>query len=335
MSYEERADLHVHYKKGYEARILTWSSRTNTRVLGVIEHATVNTKALGSFVEMGRSKGFTILPGVEMLFVHQNGAEIPYEIVGLGFDLKAPEIFRLLDPRGDVYSSVHQEKVAFQRGYLADLGFDTSVTEENRAVIEPIEKLEVAATAYPLCKAATLNPKNRLLIEKLAFEQADQIAEMAKTRPEDATDFPKFLYWQHFAKGQPGYRIWGNRVEVTDVSDTIHNAGGVVLLAHPEFQHIEDQLPPETILSKLLDLGFDGLEGWNARPLNRNFAQIAWGRNLLVGGGSGKNIDYDNRIIGLGDKEFKDMFIPSSVLGEIRAYQIKHNLISKLRRSSR
>lgn len=321
----ERADLHVHYDKKNVSQLLQEAHSNDVKVMAVLEHETVRSHLYPDLINQAAQLAITILPAVEMWFKYrQNGQVIPFELVGIDFDLNNSQVFNSLDPHGEVYSNIHRQKVAFQVAKLENQGFDLSRTPETCAFWEELDSGENAATAFLVCKAAALSPKNSRLVERLKVDLAETIEKHLRQRPEDEGQMEKILYWENFALGKSGYKRWSPEVDPREMIEIIRGAGGVVVLAHPKYQHTEGAPDPVEILDQLLDLGVDGLEGYNASPLDEELNRKARDRGLLVLGGSGKSYDYHNRLIGLGDIDRRDMLIPVSILDQIKEYKAKH-----------
>lgn len=313
-----RADLHVH-PNGQNKGLFQDAQKYKVRVIGALDHTMLRTDHAKVLIGEGEKQGITILSGVEMLLrARHEGQEILYELSCLGVDPSHPQIFNTLDPRGEVYSEIHRQKIAFQRDFLIQQGFNMNLSEETQATEKVIASGLVAATAALFCDIAANHPANRQRLAALKRELAEELELHHQRRPEDQGQMAKFLYWQYFAADKPGFRRWGKPTDPFELIRVIHEGGGVVVVAHP-------QDLPSSFVDHLLDVvGVDGVEGWDAGPLNEDMAEKAYSRDRLVAGGSGKNYtEYRNRVLGLGDKNRKDMFIPPTILDEIRNYKRK------------
>lgn len=75
----------------------------------------------------------------------------------------------------------------------------------------------------------------------------------------------------------------GQSVSAEETIDVIHQAGGVAIIAHPHL------LQSNKLIKELLNLPFDGLEGYYARSsleLNQKWVAIAEKKGWLITGGS-------------------------------------------------
>ncbi len=86
----------------------------------------------------------------------------------------------------------------------------------------------------------------------------------------------------YIGEGMPCYHP-GKKVSVEETLDTIHQAKGLAIIAHPHL--IQDV----KTVKNLLEMNFDGLEGYYARfnlSQNERWLKIAKHRNWLITGGS-------------------------------------------------
>ena len=100
--------------------------------------------------------------------------------------------------------------------------------------------------------------------------------------------------------------------------DCIHNAGGLVVLAHPVQMRAQNHAHLQHMIESLIDLGLDGIEVWHSdhRTQDSEFiSQIAAKHRLVVTGGSDfhgtRKPDID---IGIGRNNVR---IPEHVLDEL------------------
>ncbi|HTV47309.1 MAG TPA: PHP domain-containing protein [Phycisphaerae bacterium] len=108
--------------------------------------------------------------------------------------------------------------------------------------------------------------------------------------------------------------------------DCIHNAGGLAVLAHPVQLRASNPAELQTIVSKLVDIGLDGIEVWHSdhRPQDEElFSEFAKRYNLVCTGGS----DFHGSrkpdvLLGLGRNNVR---IPLRVLDELEtAFKSRH-----------
>lgn len=87
---------------------------------------------------------------------------------------------------------------------------------------------------------------------------------------------------QLLGEGKPAYTP-GEVIEIEETIETIHQAGGKAILAHPQL------IKKKSTFRQMLQKPFDGLEGFYARmPLHREgpYLEAAKERNWLITGGS-------------------------------------------------
>ena len=108
---------------------------------------------------------------------------------------------------------------------------------------------------------------------------------------------------------------------------TIREANGVVVGAHPNFKIGDGIVNLDTVINYWFENKVDGLEGWDAGPLNKELALKSRARGGLVLGGSGRDIKYSNRIMGKGDINRQDMYISPKHLLDIKKYKLTHQAV--------
>ncbi len=142
--------------------------------------------------------------------------------------------------------------------------------------------------------------RNRAILQLLKKHQMpiseEELTEQAPTlhktigRPHIALAMVRHGYatsvqdaFAHYLKeGKPCY-VQGDTFSVQETIDIIHQAKGVAILAHP---HLIDR---RSVVKKLLEMNFDGLEAYYARlPVSREaeWIAIAKKKNWLITGGS-------------------------------------------------
>lgn len=322
---KERADFHVHLGDRCDQDILNEASLHQVKVMAILDRGIVRTAHLRLFITSGKQEGMTVLPGVECLTeITYSDKIVPQELLGLGFDLNHPEIYRNFDPRGEIYSQKHQRKVEFQKSFLESAGFSLNHTQENAQQWQTINGGEVLDTAIRLCKIVASDHQN----SHYFLTHQPEINDHLKKRPQDLEGIEaKYLYWTFFAPSQPGFRKW--QLDSQTIIDTIHKAGGVVIVPHPTFRHKPNGIEPVRLLNTLFDLGIDGIEGWDADLLDKELARHALAKGKIVVGGSGRDATYySNRILGKGDVDKQRMYISPRRLEDIKEYKQKHNLVS-------
>jgi hypothetical protein len=139
----------------------------------------------------------------------------------------------------------------------------------NQAIIDLLAKngLPLAAEDFPKAdsKKTFGRPHIALAMIKKGYVQTVQQA------------FQKYI-----GEGKPCYAP-GTRISVEETVEIIHQAGGLAVIAHP---HLIDR---SDVLHDLLDMPFDGIEGYYARfpaTQHERWVQIGARKGWLVTGGS-------------------------------------------------
>ncbi len=316
---KERADFHVHLGDREDADIVREALDNHVTVVAVMDRGIVRIEKVRRLVALGEKAGIIIVPGVECFTEIQDksGKTAPFELIGLDFNLGSPTLFNDFDPRGEVYSGRHDVKVTFQREFLENQGFNMTPNEQTQSMWDIVNSAQILDTAVRLCGIAAQDKATiSRLIQSTKFQS--ELESHHSHRPQDRGDLAKFLYWKYFAYGTPGYKKW--HPEPKTIIDSIKKSEGVVLLAHPRFQHVQGDLTILDVMADIFKLGIDGLEGWDHGNLDIELAIMARRRGLLVLGGSGRDISYNNRILGRGAVGEEEMFISPRRLKELKAY---------------
>lgn len=317
---ERRADFHVHLGDRTDENLLAEAEQNGVEVLTVLDRRIIRTRRLSSLQEKAQTRGITLLPGVEVLVEYNRGNNTEMlEIVGVNPNLRHPELINVFDPSGDFFRSTHIPKIVHQTNFLRQQGFEI---DELHPQWSDIYAGSIPDASARLCSIAANNPVNARLMQDMQPE----IEELLKKRPEDTLKAPaKILFTKYFGVNKPAYVPWGLTAE--RVIDILHQAGGLAILAHPRFQHSQGESHLVAMLDELFVSGIDGVEGWDGTH-DPEVDEIASKRGKLVLGGSGQDTtNYDNRIMGLGEKNPKNkptMYIPTSKLQEIKLHQQKY-----------
>ncbi len=313
---KERADFHVHLGDRTAQDLITEAVEQNTRTIAVMDRGNTRASKLKEVMEVGRSEGALIIPGIESFTKYK---DVMFELIGLDFDLDHPEIQRAFSSDGEVNIAKHCQKVEFQTRFLREQGFLLEHNDQNEPQWQAINE-RALDTAYRLSKIVSLTPNNAGLFKELE----DELQLHLEKYPYHAGDLKaKFLYGKYFAAGKPGFRQWFQ--DYKTIIDAIHAGSGVVIIAHPEFTHTPNAPKITTYIEELFDEGADGLEGWygtlNGDQLNISLAERAQARGKLVLGGSGRDTSYNNTRIGIGEIPAGRLYIPPTTFLDIQKYK--------------
>jgi len=320
-----RADFHVHLGDRTKEDFIEEALDNKVTVVAALDRGSeVKIDRLQALIDYGLSKGIRVIPGVESFTQAEiDGQRATFELIGLDFDLDHPDIYRILDPRAGIPPEHHYPKIDFQRSILEKMGFEVTPTDESAIIFGEIQSRQVAETAIRFCKIVLLNPNNQNLLNSDFWQ--DRIRKHLIERPEDEGRWDKALYWSIFAAGKDGY--WPSPLNMQLIVKTIREANGVVVGAHPNFKIGDGIVNLDTVINYWFENKVDGLEGWDAGPLNKELALKSRARGGLVLGGSGRDIKYSNRIMGKGDINRQDMYISPKHLLDIKKYKLTHQAV--------
>lgn len=331
---KERADFHIHIGDRTDEDLLKEAQNIGVRAFTALDRGIIRTERLRKLVDYGQNYGVRVLPGVECLTeVKLNGHSISVELLGLDFNLRNPEIFRNFDPQGEVYNEKHCRKVDLQSGFLEKQGFIVNLNSHNHDQWEVIRSGLILDTAVRICRIAASDPNNQVILHEFRDEIDMHMAKRPQDKPQDPNNTEhqslskaKFMYWKYFAPGKEGFHKW--QLDSDTIFKTLHEAHGVIIIPHPNFQHKAGGTTVEEALDRLFELGVDGIECWDADLLDKPLARKALERGKLVLGGSGQDTNYySNRIMGKGEKGRERMFISLRRLKDITQYKASHGLI--------
>lgn len=247
-----RADLHCHSSCSDGSlkplELITLASKKGLQGLSITDHDTIAAYT-DEFMETAKKLKLEILTGVEFSTVLNN---VSIHLLGYNFSLESPEILALCEKhkkrRTDRYKAILQR--------LSDHGMP--ISEE--------ELLKSIAASAPSAQQTVVG---RPHIAQMMLQHG-----YVKTLQE--------AFKKHLGDGSPCY-VQGEHISPEETIKTIHQAGGVAIIAHPHL--IRDQ----RILLKLLNLNFDGIECYYSRFMekdHRRWLKIARHRNWLITGGS-------------------------------------------------
>lgn len=244
---EFRADLHCHSTCSdgtlSPIEIVKLASEIGLKGLSITDHDSID--AYVTALPAAKEMGIEMISGVEFSAIHKG---ISVHILGYSFDLSDPHIHALCQR--------HQQRRA----------------KRNRAIL------------------ALLAQHNMPITEDELLDCADNELHHTIGRPHIAQAMVRHGYvetvYDAFAKfikeGKPCYSL-GDVISVEETIDTIHQAKGLAIIAHPHL------INNESILHRLLEMNFDGLEGYYGRILlssEKRWIKIAKKKNWLITGGS-------------------------------------------------
>ena len=283
-------DLHVHSTASdgtlTPSDILAMAVKLDLKAIAITDHDTLSGSAAALANGIPRSLAF--LTGIEISAApppgYPSGSSV--HVLGYGLDLLDAPLNRLLTV------------------------LKTSRENRNPQIIERLNTMGMDVTMEELSHVVGDATAGRPHIAQLMIAKglADSI--------NDA--FDRFL-----GKNKPAY-VEKHRVPLKDAIETIKNAGGVSVLAHPYLNDLADLDAFEAFLLTLIDMGLEGIEAVypeHPEAATAHYCQLALKHNLLITGGT----DFHGAItpgiqMGYGDGSFH---VP---------YSLYENLMARLGR---
>jgi len=214
------------------AEVVQRAGEAGVELLALSDHDTVG--GVSEALSAGEQHGVRVVSAVEISAVDAD-ARVPRElhILGYNIDHTAPAFGEQLT----AFLSDREQRTLRMAAALRELGFELDETELRRRVSEgqPIGRPHVAA-------AVLAAPANA---QRLAQENIDDIGSLIRA---------------YIIEGKPAFRM-RETPTVAQAADAIHDAGGVVVWAHP-FWDVED---PEEVLESIdrfHALGIDRVEAF-------------------------------------------------------------------------
>ena len=248
-------DLHVHSTASdgtlTPSDILAMAVKLDLKAIAITDHDTLSGSAAALANGIPRSLAF--LTGIEISAApppgYPSGSSV--HVLGYGLDLLDAPLNRLLTV------------------------LRTSRENRNPQIIERLNTMGMDVTMEELSHVVGDATAGRPHIAQLMIAKglADSI--------NDA--FDRFL-----GKNKPAY-VEKHRVPLKDAIETIKNAGGVSVLAHPYLNDLADLDAFEAFLLTLIDMGLEGIEAVypeHPEAATAHYCQLALKHNLLITGGT-------------------------------------------------
>jgi 3',5'-nucleoside bisphosphate phosphatase len=214
------------------AEVVRRAAEAGVELLALSDHDTIG--GVAEALATGAQLGLRVVSAVEISAVDAD-ARVPRElhILGYNVDHTSPAFAERLT----AFLADREQRTLRMAAAMRELGFELDEAELRRRVAagQPIGRPHVAG-------AVLAAPANA---ERLAAENIDDVGSLIRT---------------YIIEGKPAFRM-RETPTVAQATDAIHEAGGVVVWAHP-FWDIED--PEEVIESveRFHALGVDGVEAF-------------------------------------------------------------------------
>jgi len=297
-----RIDLHTHtnYSDGALSprELLARAHAYQLAAISITDHDTVVAYHEGQAIEIARSIGVELVPGIEWSTRDEHDRK--YHILGLLIDVSHPDILRTTSMLAQ--RRLLQAQRTCER--LRELGWHVDVTTL-------LERPGTVTRAH-IALAITAHPKN-----------AERLQEVFGRIPNQGELIESLLI-----RGKPAYVPADDNLSPQEAISLTHTAGGLAILAHPAFNIMHGENIDE-LCERLARLGIDGFEAINIQydphtsrevRLIEEFRTQAQARGLVISGGSDFHTS-DKTTIGahvdLGMANV-DVIVPYSVLSDLR-----------------
>ncbi len=214
------------------AEVVKRAADAGVQLLALSDHDTVG--GVSEALAAGEQYGVRVVSAVEISAIDAD-APVPRElhILGYNVDHTAPAFGAQLA----AFLSDREQRTLRMAAALRELGFELDETELRQRVADgqPIGRPHVAAAVL----AAPANAG------RLAQENIDDIGSLIRA---------------YIIEGKPAFRM-RETPTVAQAADAIHEAGGVVVWAHP-FWDIEDPREVLESIARFHELGIDGVEAF-------------------------------------------------------------------------
>ncbi len=266
---ERHIDLHTHttFSDGLlTPRELLMKARTyRLSAIAITDHDTISAYVPETF-SLAKKLNVELIPGIE--FSTRDAAGTKYHILGLLVDAANPELNMLTDSlrvRREAFM-IAQSKKLQTLGYVCD--------------IDSLRDVPGTVTKPHLARKILEDPRNKALLESM----------FGGIIPDEG----RFIE-ETMIKGKSAYILQPDALRPEEAVKTIHNAGGLAILAHPSSHLMEGQTLAE-IADVVQTYGLDGLEAIYVQydRANQNkevdytdvLLQVAHDKNLATSGGS-------------------------------------------------
>lgn len=258
-----KGDLHVHTNvsdSSYGIReTLNMAKKNKVTHIGIVNHDTV--KGLREAVEIGKSVGIKVIPGVEIsAYDFKNNKKV--HILGYNFDLNGKNIKKICDPllKRRNKNSQWQIKTLLESGFELDVDYIRERTKTSEIIY-----------------------KQHIMEALIKSKYTD--------------DIYSDLYKKLFKNGG----ICVREIEYVDVLDAVRaikSDGGLAVLAHPGHFDSYDVIP-ELVREKLDGIEINHYR--NSEEDIKKILEVSQKYNLFLTGGTDFHGEYGDKPINIGD----------------------------------
>ena len=264
----EYIDMHIHSNKSdgdFSAKeIVELSLKNDTTMISITDHDTIN-----AIDELNDSLPDNMIGvnGVEFSsYITVDNQRYKIHLLGYGFDPKNKSFYRIID-------EMCQKRVIAHNNLIKEVNETITTIPE-----ESIAKLDIERYSW----------FDREIIKQLKEDKFDR---------NTIDEIKKYFIQRRFNYDKNYY------LESKRVIDTIHEAGGYAVFAHPMAYGLDNEIINKIII-KLTDLGIDGIEVFQSdcsREDSNKLMKISNELGLLYSVGSDfHKFSQDGRLIGKG-----------------------------------
>jgi 3',5'-nucleoside bisphosphate phosphatase len=234
------------------AEVVARAAEAGVELLALTDHDTVS--GVSEAVAAGQDLSVRVVPAVEISAV-DTGAEARRELHILGYRIGYAD--PLLTERLTVFLGDREQRTLRMAAALGELGLELDEREldARRAAGEPIGRPHLA-------EAVLACPANA---PRLANEGISDIGSLIRG---------------YLVEGRPAFRL-RETPTIAEAVDTIHDAGGVAVWAHP-FWDVSDAADVLASIDRFRALGIDGVEAFYVTH-TREQTELLAGRTAALG----------------------------------------------------
>lgn len=281
-----QGDLHCHTKLsdgslGIED-LITLAKKRGVEAIAITDHDCLAATVRGKII--GKRAGVEVIPGVELSATDQETGKTVHILCYL---CEAPDRLEGLCHR----NSLARKKAAH---YM---------------MLQLVRKFPIAPELIAKCATGSTN------IFPVHMMQALMECGFAQ---EIHGDVYKSLFTK---EGDNSILVTPKFADIAEVVTSIHDAGGIAVLAHPYFYDNMDSMP------RLLECGIDGIEVWHpsaTKEQQEELQKFAQKHKLLMTGGTDFHGLYNTYPVSIGD-----VITPQNAMEKLMGYKAKQKRLLK------
>jgi len=260
-----KIDLHMHSHHSIDGEkslleLIALAKDKGLDVIALTDHDKIN--GVSEMMALGEQHGIKVIPAIELQCLVDDHVT---HILGYGID----PLTKLFDQRETEIMNIEHNScaatvVTIKDYFQMDFDTETMIEKANSSMFSLV----------PVFEELYNNPRYLELPQLLPYRPGG-----------NRSDLPLInFYWDYCVKGKPCYVCYPYP-DYTQIFKEIKQAGGLVVLAHPNTTYYQN----EVLLDQLIKAGLDGIEcysNYHTPQLNAWFHQYALNHQLLISGGS-------------------------------------------------